>query len=284
MKNPKVLVAQIEITYSNPKKNLEKVRKYCKLAHKNNCDFIVFPEYLYGSDRVHTTIKNNFFVDTIKKYAKEFNLYIIAGSFILKIGKNKHNTSLLICKKGKIIGQHCKIALVKYGELQKLTPGNNTNVFNTEFGKIGIAICRDMLYPAIIKNLSDKGAKIIFIPTFWSYSSTHYEEENTPLSNPMPPHTEFISLKNIPLTRAIENECFIIVANAAGIFSWKEKEKKFIEMLGGHSSINAPLHGKIASLHHTHEGYIISELTMNILEDSQKTYSLKKTAPTHDFS
>ena len=45
------------------------------------------------------------------------------------------------------------------------TPGNNgVQVYNTEFGKIGIAICYDRHYPEYMRALALAGAEIVFIP------------------------------------------------------------------------------------------------------------------------
>ena len=84
------------------------------------------------------------------------------------------------------------------------------------------------------------------------------------------------------LSRRSFRICALI--SAIKSYSWVENGEKFTEKLAGQSSINAPLHGCIASLNHTHEGYIISELNLSILDDSDQTYSIKKGAPIHEYS
>ena len=159
------------------------------------------------------------------------------------------------------------------------TPGERLSVFPTEFGPVGILICRDMLYPHLSQQLSQKDAKIIFCPAFWSYSSLAYFEEENNLENDYPPQAEFTTLKHLPITRAIENETFFIVANAGGSTVGKGCNEK----LAGHSVIAAPLHGCLASLSHMGESHLIHELNMSILEDSKKTYSVIDTVPNHNI-
>ncbi|MBT4538849.1 carbon-nitrogen hydrolase family protein [Candidatus Woesearchaeota archaeon] len=281
VKNPKVLVSQMNVSYRDPLKNLEKIKHLFKIASQQDCDFLVLPEYCNGIFSKCSFSQDGLqhFLNTIKKLSKENNIYTIAGSVLEKEKNSYYNTSYFISRNGEVLGKHRKIALVKYYESKVLSPGERLSVFPTEFGPVGILICRDMLYPHLSQQLSQKDAKIIFCPAFWSYSSLAYFEEENNLENDYPPQAEFTTLKHLPITRAIENETFFIVANAGGSTVGKGCNEK----LAGHSVIAAPLHGCLASLSHMGESHLIHELNMSILEDSKKTYSVIDTVPNHNI-
>ena len=293
MKNPIIMVVQMEIVPLRPKENFEKIINYFKLAKKNKCDFIVFPEKCDGLLSPEDYIDENpkRFIQGIKKLCKENEIYCIAGSILEKNGKDYFNTSYLIGRNGELIGKYDKIALAHYGESEYIKAGDKLPVFDTEFGKIGILICRDFLYPKLSNKLAEKGAKIIFCPAFWSYYSNLYEGNDKFLKTNFPIDADIKALKFFPIVRAMENELFFVLCNAAGTYQSKAKiqEGKIIshpalEKLAGHSGVGAPLQGRINSLENYEEGYMIIELDMNLIEDSMFTFSIKKMSPKLSFS
>ncbi|MBI2044208.1 carbon-nitrogen hydrolase family protein [Candidatus Pacearchaeota archaeon] len=288
MKNPKVMVVQMEIVPLNPKKNFEKIVKFFKLAKENSCDFIVFPEKFDGILASEDYMEDNpkKFIIGIQKLCKENKIYCIAGSILEKRENKYYNTSYLIGRNGKIIGNHDKIALTKYGESEYTEKGEKLQVFDTEFGKIGILICRDFLYPNLARELAKKDVKIIFCPAFWSYYSNLYDKNEEFLKTNFPIDADIKTLQLFPAVRAMENEVFFVIANAAGIYKCRGKTEKgkvvsnpALEKLAGHSSIAAPLTGRLASLDSYEESYIVSELDMDILEDSKFTFSVRNSDP-----
>lgn len=293
MKNPQIMIVQMEIVPLRPKENFEKMINYFSLAKKNKCDFIIFPEKCDGILSPEDYIDENpkRFIQGIQKLCKENDIYSITGSIIEKRGKDYFNTSYIINRNGEIVGKYNKIALVHYGEAEYTKAGDKLPVFDTEFGKIGILICRDFLYPKLSNKLAEKGAKIIFCPAFWSYYSNLYKGNDKFLKTNFPIDADIKALTFFPIVRAMENELFFILCNAAGIYQCeaKSKEGKIIshpalEKLAGHSSIGSPLQGRIASLDNYEEGYIIKELDMNLIEDSVFTFSIKNMSPKLDLS
>jgi len=281
MRNPKVMTVQMKIALNKLKTNLDKIKHFCTIAYKHNCDFIVFPEYSSGITSIEewSEIKHSKYVNTLKDLAKKFQINIISGSTIFKSKDIYLNRAFFFSKQGEIKGIHDKIALTKYDEISMLKPGKEINVIDTEFGKIGLVICRDMIYPEIINQSAKKGAKIIFIPSFWNQTSTKYEIENKHHNIDYPLDAEIKTLKTIPLARAIENEVFVIIANAAESISWKEGSVQHTEILAGHSSINAPIYGTLDSLPHNKEGFLVTTLNLNYLDHSKKTYAIIKLKP-----
>lgn len=76
-------------------------------------------------------------------------------------------------------------------------PGQELKLFETVIGKIGVLICYDLRFPELFKELSDRGAKIIFVPAAW-------------------PIVRINDWKRLLIERAIENKVYIGGINAVG--------------------------------------------------------------------
>ena len=88
-----------------------------------------------------------------------------------KDGGTNYNTSILLGRDGKLIGKYRKVCLPR-GEIDGgLAPGNEYPVFDLDFGRIGMMICWDVAYPEVARELSAKGAEIIFMP-IWGGNET----------------------------------------------------------------------------------------------------------------
>ncbi len=76
-------------------------------------------------------------------------------------------------------------------------PGIAPGLFETQFGKIGAAICYDIRFPEVFSNLKKLGAKMIFVPAAF-------------------PRVRINDWKNLLVQRAQENQIKIIGVNAVG--------------------------------------------------------------------
>jgi predicted amidohydrolase len=96
--------------------------------------------------------------------SKKYSMYIIGCCHTKHNGKI-YNTALIFDRKGQIAGQYRKTHLPAH-ERWQCSSGDALDVFELDFGKIGISICYDMMFPETVQVLALKGAEIIFHPTF----------------------------------------------------------------------------------------------------------------------
>ncbi|MCL2722718.1 MAG: carbon-nitrogen hydrolase family protein, partial [Treponema sp.] len=96
--------------------------------------------------------------------AKKYSMYII-GCYLVKHDNLIYNAASIFDRNGKIIGEYRKTHLPA-NETWQISPGESIDVFELDFGKIGICICYDMMFPETVQILALKGAQIIFHPTF----------------------------------------------------------------------------------------------------------------------
>ena len=105
---------------------------------------------------------NDPFIEQIKAKAREYNCYIIFN-LSLKEGIEYYNASLLIDRSGKIAAIQKKTHLTVTELDRGMSPGEGYEVFETDFGKIGIQICWDHYFSAPEEALNEKGAEIVFV-------------------------------------------------------------------------------------------------------------------------
>lgn len=101
----------------------------------------------------------------MREKAKEHNVYL-AFSFLEKEKSGKiYNTALLIDRRGEIAAVYHKIHLT-LGEYEMgMTPGTQPVVAETDFGKVGLAICWDFFFPEHCRMLRLMGAELVINPT-----------------------------------------------------------------------------------------------------------------------
>lgn len=94
--------------------------------------------------------------------AKELKIHLIAGMTEAD-GEARHNTSVLIGPDGQLIGKYRKQKLEH--EAVRNTPGQNSPVFETPYGHLGIMICADRTEPAIVRRFCTAGADFLICPS-----------------------------------------------------------------------------------------------------------------------
>ena len=94
--------------------------------------------------------------------ARELNIMLIAG-MLEAAGEDRYNTAVSISPTGELIGRYHKQQLDH--ESVRNTPGTESSVLNTSFGKLGVMICADRRIPEIVKGFSDRGADFLICPS-----------------------------------------------------------------------------------------------------------------------
>jgi len=99
--------------------------------------------------------------------ARQYNMYIMMGIKILENGLNR-NCAVLFGRDGNVAGVYRKVQLPLEEVEAGVIPGDETVVFDTDFGKIGALICWDIAFAELSRDLANKGCEIIFMPSNWN--------------------------------------------------------------------------------------------------------------------
>ena len=161
--------------------NLKRTEKLIIKAVKQKTDFILTPEVssLISLNKkqllkICKPMSKDIYLNGIKDLAKKYKKWILIGSLIIKISKNKLvNRSVLIDKNGKIKSYYDKIHMYdvtlskkeKYFESKTFSAGKKIKSFNLPWGKIGLTICYDLRFPNLYRKLSKSGCIFLSIPS-----------------------------------------------------------------------------------------------------------------------
>jgi len=226
--------------------NLKKTEKLISKAVKQKSDFILTPEIssLFSLEKkkllkICKSMGEDFYLNGIKKLAKKYKIWILIGSLIIKVTKNKLvNRSVLVDKTGKIRTYYDKVHMYdvvlskreKYFESKIFSAGKKIKTSNLPWGKLGLSICYDLRFPNMYRKLSKAGCDYISIPSAFTETTgkRHWH--------------------SLLKARAIENFCYIFAPAQGGTHF--NGRKTF-----GHSMIISP-DGKILKELKKSEGVI----------------------------
>jgi omega-amidase len=255
-------VCQLKVT-DNKTHNLNGAQKMIEDAALQGADIIILPEMFncpYDSSSF-SRYSEGYPGETtglLSELAALHSVYIIGGS-IPEREKNKiYNTSYSFDRKGALIGKHRKIHLfdveiegeISFKESETITAGSNITVIETEFCKIGIAICYDMRFPELIRKMVLSGAQIIVVPSAFNMTTG-------------PAHWHLLAR-----TRALDNQVYFIAASPA-------RDKKASYVAYGHSLVANPW-GDIISEASEKEEIIFSEIDLGFVYKIRRELPLLK--------
>lgn len=147
--------------------------------------------------------------DFLSQQAKKYKIWIIAGTIPLK-SKDESKVCaacLVYDDNGERVSRYDKIHLFDvhlevtsetYNESETIQAGEQVIVVDTPFGKVGLAICYDLRFPELFRELVSMGAEVIVVPSAFTAitGNAHWE----------------VLLR----ARAIENLCYIVAAAQGG--------------------------------------------------------------------
>lgn len=163
MKNRKVNITSLSFQGHPQEEILDIVRK--EAAKK--CDLIILPETWSGEDT--ETLEKGTTVE-FKKIAKEYGVYIINSVALETQEHARSNSAILINREGEVQGIYNKMYpyWAEYDLKPEIFIGDEAPVFETDFGRIGIAICFDANFNLVWEQLARKKADIVLWTSAYS--------------------------------------------------------------------------------------------------------------------
>ncbi len=147
-------------------------------------------------------------LETFQAEAARLRVDVLLGSMPEAIPRSRkvYNTSFLIGPDGKIKAHYRKINLfnialpkVQYHESKHVRAGKTFSTASVAGVPVGLSICYDLRFPELYRMLTQRGARILFVPSHFAYETgkAHWE----------------VLLR----ARAIENQAFIIAPDQSGV-------------------------------------------------------------------
>lgn len=235
--------------------NLATAERLVRQAAAQGAKLVVLPEYFvlmgqHDQDKVHIAElagqgrMQAFCADL----ARECNVWLAAGTLPLQSSHpGKVRNSLLVFNdRGEQVSRYDKIHLFgfqkgeeSYNESSSIEAGDAVTVLDTPLGRIGLAICYDIRFPELFRQMGN--IDILIVPAAFTRTTgqKHWE----------------VLLR----ARAIENQCFVIASGQGGLH--QNGRETF-----GHSMVIDPW-GDVLALWEEGEGMAIAMLNPARLEE-----------------
>ena len=133
-------------------------------AAQEKADLLLFPEGVSQMGRYQTN--SDSLIALMSQLAARHSMYIAASIYETdKTDGKKYNRGVLFDRNGKLAGIYDKIhPYSPETNQQGITPGSKVDIFETDFGKVGMVICADSWFTDVTQLFALKGAEVILFP------------------------------------------------------------------------------------------------------------------------
>ena len=199
----KIAICQMEIQWENKLANYDRINMFCTQAKREKAELVLFPEMSVTGFSMNTAVtadKDNETVKRMQEIAKDLEIAVGIG-WVKKSEKVKNkceNHYTIVGRHGNILSDYIKIHPFSYsGEDEKFVGGDK--VFHFDMGDTIFTslICYDLRFPEVFQIASRK-AEVLIVPACW-------------------PKRRRMHWNSLLKARAIENQCYIIGINCAGL-------------------------------------------------------------------
>jgi predicted amidohydrolase len=199
-------------TYKTLDDLFEQVEFFVDAVSDYKSDFVLFPEYFnaplmakFNDEGESEAIRGlaaytNEIRERFVKLAISYNINIITGSMpLIKEEDGRLYNVGFLCRRDGTYEMYEKIHVTP-DEIKSwgLSGGKSLQTFDTDCAKIGVLICYDVEFPELSRIMADQGMQILFVPFLTDTQNAHSR------------------VKVCAHARAIENECFVVIAGSVG--------------------------------------------------------------------
>ena len=224
----KLAVIQHKVGFEK-KENLQRAAQGIEEGVQKGAQIVVLPEMFtcpYSNDyfpRFAESFPKGETLHFLQKEAQDKGIYLVGGSLPELEGEKIYNTSFVFGPDGTLLGKHRKMHLfdinvpgkIYFKESDTLQAGEEITVIETEFGKIGVAICYDVRFPEMFRAMALKGAEMVVLPGAFNMTTG-------------PAHWELLLR-----TRAVDNQVYVVAASPS-------RDTEGVYTAWGHSLIVDP--------------------------------------------
>ncbi len=165
---------------------MEKAAAMIREAASAGADVLVLPEMFpcpYATDYFHAFASRGH-EETCRRlssWAGENRVLLVGGSVPEVDGDRLYNSCFVYGPDGGLLARHRKVHLFDvdlpgmcFHESHTFTPGSEITVFDTPYGRMGVAVCFDVRFPEMFRAMARRGCELICLPAHsyecWGHS------------------------------------------------------------------------------------------------------------------
>lgn len=191
------------------------------------------------------------YVDLFEGLARKHSIHVVAGTILDRgEGDAVHNDAYVFGPSGEHAIQG-KLHMTRFEKEEwDVSPRDTMRVFDTEIGRLAVAICYDVEFPEIVRAAARKGANVLAVPSCTD------------------DRRGFLRVRLCAHARAIENRLYVVHAGTVGSLP----KVPAVHLNYGQASILTPSDfafprdGILAEGHPNEESMVIGDLDMRAIE------------------
>ncbi|MFA9557119.1 carbon-nitrogen family hydrolase [Evansella sp. AB-rgal1] len=246
----KISLIQMDISFGNPTKNFSYVeQKFQQAVEAGKPDVIVLPELWstgYDLTRLDEIADKNGekSLAFISSLAKKYSVNVVAGSIAKESMDGVTNTMFVVNRNGELQKEYSKAHLFRLMNEEKfLLEGNSDGMFTLDNQLCAGVICYDIRFPEWIRTHMLDNTKVLFVVAEW-------------------PKPRIDHWRALLISRAIENQCYVVGCNRVG----SDPNNEF----GGNSIIIGPW-GQIIAEAANEETIVHGDVDLEEVDEVRKT-------------
>lgn len=266
----RIAAAQYDMSsFQNWSEYETKITHWVESAVAQDAQILVFPEYfsmeltpLFSKEsqgeltRQWAALQESLpsFLALFRQLAKAHHVYILAGTFPVRIAEGFRNRAHLLSPAGIMVFQD-RLQLTRCERQQKLIrPSDEIKIFDTDFGKIGVSICHDIEFPLIARRQVEAGADLLLVPGYTCGLASY--------------HRVRLGCQ----ARALENQCYVVQAATLA----KTNEFRAINSSIGAAAVYTPLDqgfpydGVLATGKMNEPQWVLADLDLDTLDKARR--------------
>jgi predicted amidohydrolase len=188
-----------------------KLDRLTQEAASAGAELLVMPEYAcmeiaQGRDAPaeldYVCARTDELLAAMRQAAVRHGVWLLPGSLPVRDGNVVRNRAPLIAPDGSLAFQDKRVMTRFETESWGVTAGQDPAVFETPWGRIGISICYDVEFPALVRAQVEAGAWLVLAPSCTDTMAG------------------FNRVRLAARARALENQCYVAIAPTVGIAPW----------------------------------------------------------------
>jgi omega-amidase len=201
----RVACLQWDIQNGQVAANLETLRDLIEEASDAGVRLCVLPELwassFLGDDSAALIPEIEAAHEQLREWSAEHGMCLIGSGneLVEEDGEQRLYNRAHVYDRGELLGSYRKMHLfTPLGEERWFQSGDEALLVDTDFGRLGIAICYDLRFPELTRHLYRQGAEIIVLPAQW-------------------PEARAAHWRILNRARAVENQCYVLACNRCGL-------------------------------------------------------------------